>query len=381
MDPAQTFVEAKQRRKRAEEYLNSCTMDLKPDAEYKLAEAVADWAGAEVAVVETQLSAAVEGTESHIQLKRKLGNLNRRWEIALENLQIALEGRKGERSTLKRRTRTEADEAGLSTASSSDDQESAQKKQTINSCSASARQYDRATHSGWQWCGDDGVHIDYCEELSKFMDRKLEQTELEFNVTIQGQDYRMDLKRMVQTRVGDEGGSSAKVRKLRRLCKEQELPPTWCTQTEPIETFPVLPHETDFVKAQNILFNSGQNATLKASAFEIVCVRRVQNQLAYERYIVERKNLVILRGAGRVLFVFTLFAETSLHHSGRCTQRGLPGARDPRHQPHRSGAEPQGLRPCGRRQGLLLERLLLCGALHLLAPLRLSIPRRGGAAV
>ena len=262
-------------------------------------------------MVETQLSAAIEGTESHIQLKRKLGNLNRRWEIALENLQIALEGRKGERSTLKRRTRTEADEAGLSTASSSDDQESAQKKQTINSCSASARQYDRATHSGWQWCGDDGVHIDYSEALSKFMDRKLEQTELEFNVTIQGQDYRMDLKRMVQTRVGDEGGSSAKVRKLRRLCKEQELPPTWCTQTEPIETFPVLPHEADFVKAQNILFNSGQNATLKASAFEIVCVRRVQNQLAYERYIVERKNLVILRGAGKVSFVFTLFAEKS----------------------------------------------------------------------
>ena len=90
MNPTQKLVEAEQRRKRAEEYLNSCTMDLKPDAEYKLAEAVADMAGAEVAVAETQLRAAVEGTEDHIQLKKKLGNLNRRWEIALENLHLAL---------------------------------------------------------------------------------------------------------------------------------------------------------------------------------------------------------------------------------------------------------------------------------------------------
>ena len=79
------------------------------------------------------------------------------------------------------------------------------------------------------------------------------------------------------------------------------MPPTWCSQCEPIETFPVLPQEADYMKAENILFNSGQNATLKGSAFEIVCVRRVQNQLAFERYIAERKNLVKVRGAGEVL--------------------------------------------------------------------------------
>ena len=290
MNADQKLAEAEQRRKRAEENLLACTFEQQLDADYKLAQAVAELAGAEVAVAENQLRTAVEGTDGHIQLKKRLGHLNRTWDIALKNLDIALDAKKAQCSP----RRPEGDLSGLS----SDRQQSAQKKQKTNADSASAVLNDQVLHGGWQWCGDDEIHVDYSEDLSKFMDRKLEQTELEFNVSIQGQDYRMDLKRMVQTRVGDEGGSSAKVRKLRRLCKEQELPPTWCTQTEPIETFPVLPHETDFVKAQNILFNSGQNATLKASAFEIVCVRLVQNQLVFERYNTERRNLIRSRGAG-----------------------------------------------------------------------------------
>ena len=180
---------------------------------------------------------------------------------------------------------------------------SVQKKQNIGISSVSQQNY-RLTHRGWQWSGNDGVFVDFNEELSKIMDEKLENSEFEFVSIIQGQEYRLDLKRMLQIRGGDESRPLSTVRRLRRLCKELEMRPTWCNQTDPIEVFPVLPHEMDYVLAQNILFNSGQNATLKCSSFEIVGVRRVQNQLAYERYIAERKNLVKVRGAGGFPFVF-----------------------------------------------------------------------------
>ena len=96
------MAEAEQRRKGAEENLRACTIEEKLDAEYKLAQAVAEVAGAEVAVTESQLQSTVEGTASHIQLKKRLGNLNRTWDIALENLDIALDAKKAQCSKSRR---------------------------------------------------------------------------------------------------------------------------------------------------------------------------------------------------------------------------------------------------------------------------------------
>ena len=89
MDAEKKLAEAEQRRKRAEENLHACPSEQKLDAEYKLAQADAELAEARVAMTETLLQTTVEGTEGHIQLKKRLGNFNRTWDIALENLNIA----------------------------------------------------------------------------------------------------------------------------------------------------------------------------------------------------------------------------------------------------------------------------------------------------
>ena len=216
------LAEALERRRIAEEHLKSCTVDSKSEAEYKLAEAEADLIGAEVALVEAQLSVCTE-PGSHLHDKVKI--LIRRWNIAIQRLE-ELSTRKRGRSNLL-----------VCLDDRNSDGITAQKKQKITSIS------DLFTEGG-------------------------------------------------------EGCSEAGERRLRLQSKELELPPTWCNQTEPIEIFPVQPDEADFDKAKNILFNSGPNATLNESAFQIHCVRRVQNLPAYERYALERKLLIQLRSAG-----------------------------------------------------------------------------------
>ena len=161
-----------------------------------------------------------------------------------------------------------------------------------------ARTVSRSPKKMWQWCDKDGVYVDFSNETSEIIDEKHRKAECSFSLRVDGREYRFDLKRLVQFTEGGEGCSEAGERRLRQQSKELELPPTWCNQTEPIEIFPVQPDEADFDKAKNILFNSGPNATLNESAFQIHCVRRVQNLPAYERYALERKLLIQLRSAG-----------------------------------------------------------------------------------
>ena len=292
------WLEAGNRRRRAEEFSITCSLGDKSDAEYKLAEAVAELAGAEVAMVDAQLKASSEGTDDHLQLKERRARLMRRWDVALKRCEAIVE-----HNSNRKRSKEESSSVTTGCGGSAGTAP-AQKKPNIGPALASAQQKDLC--GAWQWSGDDGVFVGFSEEQSKIIDEKLEKSEFEFVLKIQGQEYRLDLKRRLQIRGSDEGGPSATVRRLRRLCKEMEMPPTWCSQSEPIETFPVSPQEADYTKAENLLFNSGQNATLKCSSFEIVGVRRVQNQLAYERYIAERKNLVKVRGAGEVSWLLFL---------------------------------------------------------------------------
>ena len=295
----QNLLEAQARRRKAETFVNTCTLDEKPEAELKLAEAMVETTEADISVVEAELKTSTDGTDSHELLSRKRSLLLSKLDYTLKRLHMALSN-----VELHKASKKQTGSAIAASAASGERDSRAQKRQNIGPNPAAVQSVegsrkDQSQRGNWQWCGDDGIYVDYSEEQSQIMDEKFESQEYEFLMNIQGQDYQLNLKRMEQTRFGNEGFASVKVRKLRRLCKELVLRPTWCNQTEPIETFPVLPQEADFVIAQNILFNSGQNATLTASAFEIVCVRRVQNQLAFERYIAERSILIRSRGAGQ----------------------------------------------------------------------------------
>lgn len=301
----QNLAEAQQRLKKIDDDVcKEFSYGEKTDADLKLARATADEAvaKAELELVTAQLEACDKNGQSREILERKLTISMTRWEISVKGMDVATKRAAAKldecllHSTGKRDSREQTGAA----SSLADDSEnlSARKKSRIIPVSEVKVKRD-PPHGGWQWCGDDGVFVDFSEELSTDMDERFEKMEYLFTSEIQGQLYRLDLKQMVQTRAAGEGRGDSRKRDLRRLCKEQEIPPTWRNQTEPVEIFPVLPHEVDFDKARNVLFNSGDVATLNASSFDIHSVRRVQNQLAYERFITERRILIKSRGAGR----------------------------------------------------------------------------------